>query len=308
MRAQAKPLRPFAAYSLLNPMKDRYSESIMSADHLHSSAKLWRGVLWASASALGASAFMIPWKIATDHGEARHAVVFLLAVAALLNSVVRGLVLGILTLAGNAASAAAIDRISAPLLAALLRSEVVVVAVVAWLALREKVELSFWLGALVAGCGIFLLYGQASSQAQTTGMLYGFVAATSFAVMVVVTRRWIAAVDAVLVNGLRLWFSVGLWGLFYLEWPSSNELSLEFMGLVALAAFFGPFLGRLCMMWSLLYVEARVSALCVLSSPVMTLALSWLLLGEVPHRAEVLGSIVLLVGVALPLVAQARRP
>ena len=35
-----------------------------------------RGVHWASTSALGSAGFMIPWKLATRHGEAKDLVAF----------------------------------------------------------------------------------------------------------------------------------------------------------------------------------------------------------------------------------------
>ena len=78
-------------------------------------------------------------------------------------------------------------------------------------------------------------------------------------------------------------------------------------GYSALAAFFGPFIGRLCLMQSARYVEARVTALANLGSPVITLVLAWAVLDDLPTGYELLGGLVMLVGIAFPIVAWARR-
>src|SRR6185369_6491728 len=101
----------------------------------------------------GSAAFMIPWKLATRHGESKDLVLVLLLSAALLNTAVlpvsRGsgarrwsrtawgvsIGLAFVTLLGNEASAAAIARISGPVLSVLQRFEVVIVGLLAWLVL-----------------------------------------------------------------------------------------------------------------------------------------------------------------------------
>ena len=147
-----------------------------------------RGVLWSMGSAIGAGAFMVPWKIATEHGQESDAVLVLLAIAATLNTLALPMtrrpkgtsslgatlllstVLAIFTLIGNEASAAAIARISAPLLSVLQRAEVVIVAVVAWVALRERADFAFWAGTAIAILGIVLLYGRAPTVEHVDGI------------------------------------------------------------------------------------------------------------------------------------------
>jgi drug/metabolite transporter (DMT)-like permease len=284
-----------------------------------------RGMLWALASALCSAGFMIPWQLATDHGEERHAVLVLLVSAALLNSaalIVLGArdrppinatalrlsaALALLTLIGNEASAAAAARISGPLLSVLLRFEVVIVGLLAWLALGERMGGSFWLGAGIASAGVALTEGAAPTATHFFGGLLGLLAAMAFASMAVLTRRFILTMDPVRVNGVRLWLSVPLWIALHRELPQVNELSGPLVFHAGLAALFGPFLGRIFFMHALRHVPAAIAALCVLTAPAATLLLTWALLGEVPTASELSGGTVILAGIAIPMVATARR-
>lgn len=284
-----------------------------------------RGVLWAVASALGSAGFMIPWKLATHHGETRDQVLVLLASAAILNTLVmpfssRGtprrvrriawrvsLALAVLTLLGNEASAAAIARISGPLLSVLQRFEVILVGVLAWGFLGERPSLSFWIGAAVACAGVVLMHGAGEAPAHLPGVLLALLAASAFGGMAVLTRHFIAEIDPVAVNALRLWLSLLCWAAYHREIPELARLSPELVLYGALAALFGPFLGRLFFMFALRHVAARVAALCNLLAPVATLVLSFAILGDVPSAAEILGGAVILVGVAIPIVESGRR-
>lgn len=60
-------------------------------------------------------------------------------------------------------------------------------------------------------------------------------------------------------------------------------------------------------MTSARYVEARFTSLSTLTSPPLTLLLAWLLLADLPLRHEVQGSVVMLLGIAIPLLGWMRR-
>jgi drug/metabolite transporter (DMT)-like permease len=130
-----------------------------------------RGIAWSLGAALGSGFFVIPWKLANQHGDAATSTFALLGFAALLNTVLglaqlRGgtrtrvalgryelwiaLALAALSLFGNLASATAIQTLSASLLNVLQRGEVLVVALLAWAMLGERVERRYWLGSMIA--------------------------------------------------------------------------------------------------------------------------------------------------------------
>ena len=293
-------------------------------------SELRKGLGWAFYSSAMVAAFMVPWKAATAYGEPRHAVLLLLSSAAFFNSIaalwglLRGqgrqtqaswratlllaLVFALLTLLGNTASALSIARISAALLSVVQRCEVILVALLGALLLGERVGASFWLGTALSAVGLWLLkmWSSGSEDFDLAGVLYGLAGAACFGSMVLLTRRYITRVHLLPFNALRLWLSVVLW--FVVEWelPTPEELPPGLMLNAALAGFFGPFLSRIGALVSGRYIPANLPVLASLSSPVLTLVFVFLVLGNLPTRAELLGGAVMLVGISIPVLHRLR--
>jgi len=290
-----------------------------------------RGVVAALFGSLCAAAFLIPWKIAALQGEPKLAVLVLLSTAALLNTLAvcfervptadaerrwgptLGLAaaLAVLTLLGNLASAQSVERISGALLSVLQRSEVLLVAVLGRVVLGERVRPSFWVGVAVAGTGLWVLQrDQAAVGLQaidSLGVRYGVASALCFGGMIVLTRRYVRRVRLLVLNSARLWLSVLLWFLLERRLPEPALLTPALVGPAALAAFFGPFLSRLSALYSARYVAANVTAFSSLATPVLTLVLAFLILGNLPQQRELVGGGLMLAGLTIPLAAALRR-
>ncbi|MCP5058095.1 MAG: DMT family transporter [bacterium] len=284
-----------------------------------------RGILWALAAAIGIAGFVIPWKVASTYGESAINTLLLLAIAAIFNSLLTGYrqrsiprfgpvdlgiatALAAFTLFGNLASASAIQLLSPALLTVMQRSEVIIVALLAWPIIGERIDARFWIGAAVAGCGLFLLQDAVSaSEPRAVGIVWAAVSAFCFASMAVITRLFIRRIDLVAVNALRLWIAVALWFVFNGFPPEILDISAAQAGYVGLAAFFGPFMGRLCMMNSARYIEARITTLATLAAPPLTLVLGAVLLSDQPSAREIQGGVVMLIGIAIPVLGWAKR-
>ena len=298
-----------------------------------------RGLAWAFAGAVGGALFVIPWKLANEAGESAHSVLLLLGVSALTNtffalwqrrsSGARGLrvtrtdlgvaaLLAGFTLAGNLASGRAIQDLSPALLNVLFRAEVILVALFAWLLLRERVERRYWLGAAIAAVGLVVLQGPDAVGASPGGLSLGGLlglfgtgtglalgAAACFSMLVVVTRHFIHRIDPVAVNAIRLWLAVALWFAFNAV-PEMDTLPREQVLFASLSAISGPFFSRLCLMISARYVEARVSTLASLSAPVLTLFFAFALLSDWPRDYELLGGAIMIAGISIPLLRPRR--
>ncbi|MDH5676404.1 MAG: DMT family transporter [Myxococcales bacterium] len=287
-----------------------------------------RGLLWAFCGSAGAAAFLIPWKIAVEHGEPQLAVLMLLSTAALFNSgtalvnlrraggggpagtswratLQLSCAFAVLTLLGNWCSAEAISRISGALLAVVQRSEVILVALLGALLLREGVRSSFWVGTAMAGIGLWILQrpGSTAGDFDPLGVLYGLASAACFGSMVLLTRRWVSRVKLVPMNAIRLWMSVALWFSVEQRIPRGDELPAELVAGGALAGFFGPFLARLSILQSSRYIPANTTALAALATPVLALLFAFFVLGTLPTERELLGGAVMLVGIAVPVTA-----
>lgn len=284
-------------------------------------AALWSA--WCSA------AFLIPWKLATQHGDPNLAVLCMLVSAASFSTLgmffdrsnlalSRGelgatlklaLLMSTFTLAGNWASAESVHRVSGALLAVLQRCELIVVALLGAAWLGERVHRSFWVGALVAITGLVVLQDRDHSDVSfdPIGVLYGLGSAFFFGTMIVLQRRYLRGVRLMPLNALRLWFGVVLWFVVYRRVPTHAELSTPLLTYGAAAGFFGPFLSRLGVLVSGRHVPANVTVFVGLWTPIFTLLLAWLWLGDLPSHHELLGGAVMLTGIAIPAVAMLRR-
>lgn len=287
----------------------------------NSTDNLSKGVAWALLASWLGAAFIVPWKLAAAHGPPHVLVVVMLAVGAVFSSAAAGVarrraalrldrlsiwvavVLAVLTFTGNLASATAAGLISGPLLSVMLRTEVFVVAVLAWFLLGEKLDGGFVVGAFVAAFGLWVVNTPENVEiaADRWGLVCGVLAAASFAGMGVLTRKVIERIDVAWVNALRLWLSLALTLAAFgggLSLGSTSGLAVAYAGI---AAVLGPSLARLCLMHSARYMEARLTALVVLTSPVWTLLLCWVVLGDWPASHEILGGAIMLLGVAFAL-------
>lgn len=284
-----------------------------------------RGILWALASALGIAAFVVPWKIAAAHGEAAINTLLLLSAAAVYTSFLttyqqgrvpsfRGfdlriaVALAVCTLLGNLASAHAIQLVSPALLTVVQRCEVMFVALLAWPIIGERIDRRFWIGAAIAGCGLVILQDpHAMGDPRAEGMAWAVASALCFSSMSVITRKYVQRFDTVSVNALRLWLAVGFWFAWNGLPDALSRISVEQVGYTSLAAFFGPFMGRLCMMTSAKYIEARITTLATLAAPPLTLVLAYIVLADMPSAREIVGGLVMLTGISIPILGMSMR-
>ena len=289
-----------------------------------------KGIASALLAALFAASFLLPWKAATRYGDPALLVLVLLTSAATFNTLASifepkrpsdgqlplrptllvAVAFAMLTLLGNLASAEAIYRISGPLLAVLQRCEVILVTLLGAVVLGERVRPSFWLGTALAIIGLVMLHAphRASVGAvDPVGVLFGLGCAACFGSMIVLVRRYITRVRIVLLNTVRLWMSVALWFVLHRRIPDASELPLQLVGYGALAGMFGPFMSRMATIVSSRYVPANITALTALATPPLTLVLSFVVLGALPTRNELLGGAIVLAGISIPVTAALRR-
>jgi O-acetylserine/cysteine efflux transporter len=199
----------------------------------------------------------------------------------------------------------AIRSLSPALLTVAQRSEIILVALMAWPLIGERPDRPFWLGAALAGAGLLVLQTPLDTAgALAAGFAWAGLAVIAFSGMAVLTRRFIDRFHPAPVNGLRLWLSVAMWFGWYGVPPELQEITPAQAGYASLAAFCGPFAGRLSMMMSARYLEARLTTLATLAAPPLTLLLGVLVLSETPTPREMFGGLVMLVGIAIPVLAR----
>jgi drug/metabolite transporter (DMT)-like permease len=284
-----------------------------------------KGTALAVASSLGAAAFLIPYGVAGQSAPPQSLALAMLICAAVLGTVttpwwsggklaigkVTLLVAGLLgagSVIGNIGMAAALTRMQPALTSVILQTEILFVALLAGMWLGERITLRFVVGATLAISGFVIMRfpGASSAALDLGGAAWAGAAALSFALMHVITRRAIHRIDPRAVNALRLWLAVAFLAL--LPGNASNLVALELRVwiLAATAALCGPIFGRLCMMYALRHIPAAHARLTGLLSPVFAFVLALVLLGSAPTGLELAGGAIILLGVAIPLFAQAQ--
>ncbi len=273
-------------------------------------------------AAVGAAAFLVPYKAAARLGDREGVVVAMLISAAVLNTLVMvpqlrtakgatsrraewavAAALAVFTALGNAAVAEGLATLDAGVVSVLQQTQILFVAVLAWPLLNERITLRFALGALLAvvGFGVMRWPQEQMPAVNLVGATWVLVSALSFGLMIVITRQHIHRIRPVWVNATRLWLGAAV--LLMLPRRAAAVLELEGRAwvLCAAAAACGPFFARLCIMYAVRWLSASHSTLLTLISPVFAFGLGFVVFGTVPATVEVIGGAIILAGVALPV-------
>ncbi|MEM9488251.1 MAG: DMT family transporter [Myxococcota bacterium] len=290
-----------------------------------------KGALLALSSALCAAVFLIPYKAAGALVTRDAAVLAMLLCAAVFNTlttvslhrgslalnrvtVVAAAALAVLTAIGNVAVGEALAQLSAGVTSVLQQTQVLFVAAMASIVLGERITVRFVIGATVALCGFALINlpgSEAGSEdnVRLAGMLWAVASAVAFGAMHVITRKVIHRVQPVLLNAMRLWLAVLLLAALPGRVPAVLDMDVRPWLLCLAAAGAGPFIGRVCIMYSVRYIPASQSTLLGLVSPVFAFILGFVFFSATPGLFDLLGTLLITVGVAVPvaeLAAQAQ--
>ena len=179
----------------------------------------------------------------------------------------------------------------------------VLAAVIAPFLLSERLTARVLAGLVLALVGTALLAELDPAGVNGSGMAWGLLAAASFAVYLVLARRWSARyrLDGVDVSLAAASLSIAVLGGFILAAdpasliPSSPSaqalLALVWMGTVAA-------LGPVLMVASVRLIPAARSAAFLLLNPITATLLAAVLLGERPAPVQMLGGLLVLAGIA----------
>ncbi len=281
------------------------------------------------ASALLSASYLLPLKHATQLAPADDVVLALLFCAALFNTVsfvakafrhgmplrseAEGFVsptsalLSVFTVFGNFAAGRTIALLHPAVTSVLMQTQVLFVVVAAYFWLGERVNLAFIVGSVLSLSGVGLMQWRAdgASLDVLAGTAWGLCAALSFGLMQVLTRKVALRIDPLRFNAERLWLSVLWLSLMPGRLSSALDMSWHTLLLAALGAFFGPFLGRVALIYAARHVDAALTSLVGVLAPVFALGLTLVLFGDAPSTNELWGGAIVVAGTALALRARA---
>jgi drug/metabolite transporter (DMT)-like permease len=279
-----------------------------------------KGALLSLTSAFLGAAFLIPFKAAGQIAPGRGVVFALLLAAATLNTLtawsrrsgrrrprgnelVVSLALAVCTVVGNLAVLAALAVLEPAITSVVTHSQVFLVVALAWPLLGERPTVRFAIGAGLALAGFALMQapGAGGGDIATAGLGLALLAAAMWAAMQVITRAVASRIDLVLVNAVRLWLATAALACAPGTLAAARDMPATAWALAGAAAFAGPFLSRIALMYSVRYISASHSTLIGLIGPVFAFLLGLAAFGSAPAPLEIAGGLILLAGIALPV-------
>ncbi len=216
------------------------------------------------------------------------------------------IILAVLTVLGNYAIAASLEGCDPALVSVILQIQIFLIALLEFVFLRSSISKWLLLGAVIAVSGfVWINFDKIGTEASSfNGMFWALVAAASFSCMLIITKHVVERIDVNRVNMTRLGIAAGA----MLCWPGMfdymQSVPLPQIGFAALGGLSGLVISRLFLMNSVRYISATQSKLITLSAPIFTLILAYLFLSSIPSNKDLIGSLIILIGVALPLLFQ----
>ncbi len=176
------------------------------------------------------------------------------------------------------------------------------VAVLAWLFLDERLRASGWFILAIAFAGLALVIGGSLGGGDMTGDLFALVVAVCSAAHVTIIRRHrarnLAAVTlpaAILAAGVSLFFAQPL------------AVSLADIGLLILLGGVQMSLGLTCFILALRHLPAAEVTLIALLEPILGPIWVWLVIGEQPAATTIVGGVIVLGALVAHVTLAAQR-
>lgn len=219
------------------------------------------------------------------------------------------LLISLAGLLGNYSICQALNRASPTMLVLLSRSEIIIAMLLSWLFLKEIITSRAWLAVVVIIAGIIVMKLNTLSFElnEWSAIIWAITAAFGFAVMQVLAKSIIHEINPQVLNVSRLAFALVI--LWSLEEVRSSVTVLEFTEWqwLALAAFCGPFVGRVSYTYALRYLTISKTVIIGSFSPVATLIFELLVFGTLINAYEAVGGTIMLAGILWVFLPGLRR-
>ena len=194
----------------------------------------------------------------------------------------------------------AIAGSSATMFNVISRVEIIIAMILGWVFLHEPVGLRVWMAVAVVLSGILLMRNTLTINLDDwEAVLWALCTAGCFASIQVLSKSIIHEVDPQVLNVLRLSLAV----LILLTLPGLavevSLLTLEGWVWLGMAAFFGPFLGRMAYTYSLRYFTIAKAMTAITFSPVLTLIFEFLIFGRMLSAFELTGGALVMIGILI---------
>ena len=202
-------------------------------------------------------------------------------------------------LLGNYAICQALSQSSPTLLVLVSRIEIIIAMLLSWMFLKEFIGIRVWMSVVVIVLGIIVMKMDSLTfdLKNWSSFLWAVTSAFSFASMQVLAKRIIDEINPQVLNVSRLAIAlIILWSLAEVRSGVTNLQSGEWKW-IALAAFCGPFMGRVSYTYALRYLTISKAVIISSFSPATTLLFELLVFGTLISSYEAIGGTIMLAGI-----------
>ena len=202
-------------------------------------------------------------------------------------------------LLGNYAICQALSQSSPTLLVLVSRIEIIIAMLLSWMFLKEFISIRVWMSVVVIVLGIIVMKMDSLTfdLKNWSSFLWAVTSAFSFASMQVLAKRIIDEINPQVLNVSRLAIAlIILWSLAEVRSGVTNLQSGEWKW-IALAAFCGPFMGRVSYTYALRYLTVSKAVIISSFSPATTLLFELLVFGTLISSYEAIGGTIMLAGI-----------
>ena len=202
-------------------------------------------------------------------------------------------------LLGNYAICQALSQSSPTLLVLVSRIEIIIAMLLSWMFLKEFIGIRVWMSVVVIVLGIIVMKMDSLTfdLKNWSPFLWAVTSAFSFASMQVLAKRIIDEINPQVLNVSRLAIAlIILWSLAEVRSGVADLQSSEWKWL-ALAAFCGPFMGRVSYTYALRYLTVSKAVIIGSFSPATTLLFELLVFGTLISSYEAIGGTIMLAGI-----------
>ncbi|MDG1487406.1 MAG: DMT family transporter [SAR324 cluster bacterium] len=202
-------------------------------------------------------------------------------------------------LLGNYAICQALSQSSPTLLVLVSRIEIIIAMLLSWMFLKEFIGIRVWMSVVVIVLGIIVMKMDSLTfdLKNWSSFLWAVISAFSFASMQVLAKRIIDEINPQVLNVSRLAIAlIILWSLAEVRSGVTNLQSGEWKW-IALAAFCGPFMGRVSYTYALRYLTVSKAVIIGSFSPATTLLFELLVFGTLISSYEAIGGTIMLAGI-----------
>lgn len=278
-----------------------------------------KGFLFATLGSLSAALFFVPFKKALETTDPQTYLLAVYIIGFIFSSMGRvakknpikinkitlwgAFVFAVLSVIGNYAIGRSMEGVDPAVTVLITRTQVMIVLFMGWFFLKEEMVKYLIPGALIALSGFALMnYNEGLHfGGDLIYYLWAIVAAFCFGISQVFLKSIIHEVEPVTLNLLRL-----VMGCVFISFipgviPGILSLGVDIWLYAGASAFFGPLISRLSYMYSVRYIPVSQSTLFIMLSPVFTALLSWVFLDLFPSMQQILGGLVVMLGVFMPV-------